>query len=369
MCVGLLGSAALAAMAGVLSLVPAPASAPQWLLQSQLLWVVVWVQAWRRRHLNHADNSPLFPDLGLANRLTLLRGGLIAATGGFLFQPQFAGLGGWVPALLYSVAAILDRVDGYVARSSRRQTLFGSELDTRFDALGLLVAPLLAVAYARIHWSYLAVSAAYYLFQFGLYWRCHNGLPVCPLLPNTLRRTLAGFQMGLIAVVLWPPFQPELTRMIGVAFMVPVLAGFWVDWLVVSGRIDPLAPDTAARCAALESFAQSNLLPGLRVLLVLTLWLVFRDSGLPLAGDAEVPWYGLLLAWGLLLAAVMVGSGLAARSGALLLLLLLAWHSPDSDFDFATCLVIFSAVWIMLLGSGRFSLWQLDAAWINRQDG
>lgn len=368
---GALGMLLLVASAALLTRVAVAASVVQWLLQSALLWAFVWWQSWRCRHLNHAGDSALYPELGFANGLTLLRGGLIAATGGFLFQAAFVGFALWLPALLYSVAAILDRADGYVARRSRRLTLMGTELDTRYDALGLLVAPMLAVVYAKIHWSYLLVSAAYYVFQLGQYWRQRHGLAVYPLYPSLLRRTLAGFQMGLIAVVLWPPFQSELTRIVGVAFMVPVLVGFGVDWLVVSGRIDPAKPATAAAFARMTRIAHALLLPALRLLLVLlVLWLAFREANAwpRMAGSALAEPVGLS-AWGLLLGAVLVGSGLAARSGALLLLLLLASHLPVSTFVFATYLLIFCAVWIMLLGSGRFSVWQGDAEWINRHDG
>src|SRR5690606_21176327 len=113
----------------------------------------------------------------------------------------------------------------------------GTELDTAYDALGLLIAPLLAVSYGKIHWSFLLVSAAYYIFQWGLYWRRTHNLPVYELLPSMLRRTLAGFQMGFVAVILLPCFQAPATHWIGVAFMIPMLLGFMVDWLVVSGRI------------------------------------------------------------------------------------------------------------------------------------
>jgi CDP-diacylglycerol--glycerol-3-phosphate 3-phosphatidyltransferase len=367
---GLAGCGLLLGGAAVLTLLTTWPVARRWLLASGVLWGFVWWQTWRRLALNRAsDAEPLCADLGHANRLTLLRGGLIAATGGFLLQAPDAGLHGWLPALLYSLAVILDRVDGYVARRDRQTSLLGGELDTIFDALGLLVAPLLAVAYGKIHWSYLLVSAAYYCFVGGLYWRRRQGLPVFPLAPSSLRRSLAGFQMGLIAVVLWPPFHAELTRLAGVAFMLPVLAGFAVDWLVVSGRLDPRQPAKARLFTRLRFLSAWLLQPGLRALLALTLWQVFRFTGLPLAPISGGTWSDMLLAWALLLSVLMIAAGVAGQAGALLLLLLLAWQAPDGDFDLTAYVVIFSAVWILLLGTGRFSLWRRDAHWINRHDG
>ena len=115
-------------------------------------------------------------------------------------------------------------------------TLLGTQLDTSFDALGLLIAPLVAVGYGKLHPTYLLVSVAYYLFMWGLYWRRSHGLPVLPLRPSNMRRVLAGMQMGLCATALWPLINATLSQVVGVVFMLPLLAGFWRDWLDVSCR-------------------------------------------------------------------------------------------------------------------------------------
>jgi CDP-diacylglycerol--glycerol-3-phosphate 3-phosphatidyltransferase len=160
-------------------------NAGQWYLFAMALWMFVGWQLWRRLDLNRVSaQDALYPTLGLANHLSILRGGLIASTGGFLFQPQATGLMAWIPGVLYCIAAILDRMDGYVARRSKHTSLLGNELDTVYDALGLLVAPLLAVSYGKLHWSFLLVSAAYYIFVWGLYWRRRHNLPVYPLMPK-----------------------------------------------------------------------------------------------------------------------------------------------------------------------------------------
>jgi len=161
----------------------------EWFVASFLFGVFVFLQFWQRRELNRpALSSPLYPTLGWANRITLVRGVLIAACGGFLWPDGTDMATAWICAPLYTVAAILDRVDGFIARRRGKATLLGAELDTVVDALGMLVVPLLAVSIGKIHWSYLLVSAAYYLFQFGLYWRRQNGQAVYPLVPNNLRR-------------------------------------------------------------------------------------------------------------------------------------------------------------------------------------
>ncbi len=212
-----------------------------WLLAGLVCWsFVVWQCHYRLpRNCRPADNFPC-AQLGLGNRITLLRGLLIAATAGFLAIPAAATGPSlrFLPALLYTLAALGDGLDGYLARRLQQTTQLGRELDTALDALGLLIAPLLAVLYGKLHASYLLVSMAYYLFQWGIHWRQQHGRPVYPLPPSSLRRFLAGLQMGLVATLLWPPLPAALTQPVGVVFMLPLLIGFIRDWLCVSGRLE-----------------------------------------------------------------------------------------------------------------------------------
>ena len=50
---------------------------------------------------------------GPANILTLVRGMMIAILAGFLLAPKPTGIFGWLPALLYTLLASLDFLDGY----------------------------------------------------------------------------------------------------------------------------------------------------------------------------------------------------------------------------------------------------------------
>ncbi len=335
-------------------------NAIQWLLFAVGIWIFSCWHLWKRRELNRPiENAVPYLTLGWANRLTLLRGGLIALTGSFLFQPQVAGLAAWIPGLLYTLAAILDRMDGFVARRSKQTSLLGSELDTVYDALGLLIAPLLAVGYGKIHWSFLLVSAAYYIFVWGLYWRAKHNLPVYPLLPSMLRRTLAGFQMGFVAFILLPCFHAPLTMVIGIAFMLPILAGFIVDWLVVSGRILSDA-NTVHFFNRTAQCSQHIFQPLLRAALCIALFLLISN---------ESNFSSALLQCILLVAGCMVALGLAARVAGLVILVLVTLDQGDNGLNAIIATIVFASAWLMLLGSGRFSLWQWDDQWVNRRDG
>ena len=331
------------------------ASVLPWLLASTLCWALVVQQTWVRLHRNRLDeSSALYTDIGTANRMTIARGWLIAATAGFLFLPAPAPLLIWIAAALYSIAAILDRLDGWVARKTRRISLLGTELDTVFDALGLLVAPLLALQLGKIHPSYLLVSIAYYWFVAGIYVRERRGAPVYPLNPSQLRRALAGFQMGYVAVVLWPPFDARITVPAGFVFMAPLLIGFFIDWLQVSGRLQMRRRETRNFFDGLHSTTDMVLLPGLRLIATALL----LAEVLPAEGMLQ----GVI--W---VVAALIICGIGTRAAALTIMIVAAWTAPS--LSGAVQVLMFSSIMLLLLGSGGFSLWNGDDEWVNRQDG
>lgn len=238
--IALLGASLLVTSALFLFVLDGSATALHWLLASLAAWGFVLWQCHKRLPLNeNTVNKRFFVTLGAANRITLIRGLFIAATAGFLAiipvdtLPRLL----YVPAALYTLAAVLDGVDGFVARRLQQTTQLGKELDTVLDAFGLLIAPLLAVLTGKLAVSYLLVSIAYYLFQWGIRWRQRSGRPVYPLPPSQVRRYLAGLQMALVAIALWPPLPADITRVLGFALMIPLLLGFVRDWLHVSGRL------------------------------------------------------------------------------------------------------------------------------------
>ena len=160
----------------------------QWMIQAGLLWEFVLWQVEQRLYLNRFQpEAPLYNTLGWGNRLTILRGLLIAMTGGFILFPHGASVTDLLPALFYTLAAILDRFDGYVARKTQQVTLLGNELDISFDALGLVIAPLLAFSLGSLHSSYLLLSMAFYIYRWGLNYRSKRNLMIITPPPNKIR--------------------------------------------------------------------------------------------------------------------------------------------------------------------------------------
>ena len=190
----------------------------------------------RAIHFSGEGNPPL-QTLGAANTITLLRGWLIALCAGSLFVSIRAEDAALWTAASYSTAALLDGLDGWVARRYNSISVMGSKLDTSMDAFGLLIAPIQAVALGKLHGSYLLVGAAYYAYIAALRWRAVRQKPTRALSPSKFRRPLAGLQMTVVAIALWPFTASGLSVPAGVLAMLPFLAQFLYDWLTVSNRL------------------------------------------------------------------------------------------------------------------------------------
>ncbi len=213
------------------------ALARRWLALSIPVLAYELALFWRFLPRNRGGER-LLPSFGLGTLLTFARGVLIAFLAGFLLLPQPTESLVWLPAALYGTAAIIDYLDGSIARMTDHVTTLGAHLDTEFDALGILIAPLLAVLYGQLPLWYLSGCAARFLSVFGRWLRRRRGLPVFDLPPRKSRRTLAGLQMAFLSIVLSPVVGPPATTVAAAFVAIPFVAGFVHDWLSVSGRLE-----------------------------------------------------------------------------------------------------------------------------------
>ena len=167
-----------------------------------------------------------------ATWITVCRGLLVSLVAGFVLVPRPAGPAAWLPGVLYGLAALGDGIDGALARRTRSTTELGAALDVMTDAVGLLVAPLVAVLWGRLPPWYLALALAYPAFRAGLRARRALGLPVFPerLGPDPRARLFAGVQMGVVAASLPPVLPTALTWTAATLAMFPTLALFAAEW-------------------------------------------------------------------------------------------------------------------------------------------
>ncbi len=310
---------------------------------------------WRGLPDNHrqGEEAPL-PTLGAGNLATTLRGMLIGLLAGFLFVPRpNTGVSAWAPAGLYTLAILVDYLDGPLARLTHHTSALGERLDTHFDALGILIAPLLGVVYGQLPAWYLLVSAARYLFVLGSWWLKRRGHTLYNLDDSPTRRAMAGLQMGVISVALWPLFAPPATTIAATLLMLPFIGGFVRDWLVVSGRIDPASASYRALMEPIRKAATSWVPVPLRVAVVAVAAVEMAQSKLWAAG----------------VLALLLAAGVAGRIAAMALLALAALSITSDGLTPARTALLVEAAALMLTGSGALSLWQPEDAFLRWRAG
>jgi CDP-diacylglycerol--glycerol-3-phosphate 3-phosphatidyltransferase len=315
------------------------AAVPVWTV---VLGTVVWLRA------QHPGAR-----VGVATMLTLGRGLLLGALAGCVPLAR-AGRAVWLPGLLYTTAAVADLADGYVARRRGEVSELGGRLDVAMDALGLVVGPLAALALGRLPVWYLLLGASYYFFQAGLWLRGRRGLPVHRerVRPQPYARMFAGYQMGLVATVLFPVVGPPGTSIAATAFMLPTLALFAHEWLLVTGRA---APDSQRvwRAVATGRMVLAHALPAARTLAALgILALVLRHQLAP--------------AW--LAAGALLAGGVLTRLCAFAAAVMLAVVLRD-DFSLLPTATFAVTLLPLLAGGGRAALWSPEDRWLFARAG
>lgn len=228
----------------LISVVLPSISSLRWALQAVPVMIYILIMLQRRLGLNRRrHDSQLSASLGAANWITLARGGLIAMLAGFWRQPwpgQFDATewARWLPGIIYIAAALGDTLDGWVARLTDNRTLLGTYLDTRIDALGILVASLVAVGYGQLPKYYICAGLAWYLLRLAVWLRKKSGRSCGKLKARRGARLMAGLQMAFLSLVLLPVLSPPVTHIAAVVVLIPFLAGFLVDWQMVCRHED-----------------------------------------------------------------------------------------------------------------------------------
>lgn len=331
----------------------------RWAAAAGLISAYAFFHLWRnlRDNRHKTPGSPLFADLGTANRLTFARAIFNAMLVGFLFGPWPWGWLAWAPAVLYLVSALMDYVDGWVARVTGRTTVLGEALDMKWDGAGLLAAGTLSVLYGQTPAFFLLVGLARYLYLFGLWVQQRRGLPVYDLPPSRFRRAIAGMQMGFVAVVLLPLFRPPETHAAAVLFALPLLIGFVRDFLWVIGVIG-----RGSKPTPVQKREPARLQLALRGLLAaLLVNLIFHSTG-----QGNLPPGLLIIA---AVGAVLVLLGAAGRAAALAVLLMTGLALQRDPMEWRYWLILPVSTLVFFFGTGVWSLWRPEEWLIDHRAG
>jgi CDP-diacylglycerol--glycerol-3-phosphate 3-phosphatidyltransferase len=342
------------------------------LLELGVLW-------WVLPNNHPPTTTTLLPTFGYGTNLTLVCGLLLFILAGFLFAPRPPGWLAWAPALLYTVARMVDYVDGYVARITNHETKLGSILDMELDGFGVLIAIILGIQYGALPLWYLPLALSRQLFIFGIWLRQRRGLPVYEMTPSANRRIIAGYQTGFLSLALWPSFQPPLSTVAAIVFALPLIASFGRDWLVVSGALDPASESYQQGRARAKDILEGWLPLVARIVsfvlaTILLLgefpdfptWLPYLQS----LGWAAPNFWLWLLVIASAISAIAILLGILGRVAALPLMLLGWLDVAANGMAWTAGIWLFVAAAIVThAGSGHWSLWRPEDPILHTRPG
>ena len=337
-------------------------AAYRWLAPAALVLAYTHFQFCLHLRLNHPpQNGRLYPSVGMANQMTLARGWGISLIAGFILLPYVEPASSdsraeWLPGIIYLMAAGTDFLDGLWARITRSSSVLGQKLDIEMDALGLLTTSVLLVVWGRLPTVYLLVGASYYLFRIGTHIRRRRGRTVCALIERPFARVMAGIQMVFVGLALLPIFAVPLLRIAAVYFMLPLLAGFVWDWLIIQERPAAKTKENIERVVGIVAAVLPVIM---RSVVFLSSWSVagaLRGSGPDVIGGI----------W--LFLSVMMVLGFLGRSAAIVAACLVA-HTAVS-ISTPLLMVAFSACIVLIVtGTGAWSWWKPEDAFLSRRIG
>lgn len=319
----------------------------QWGMQTILLFFFLLIYVWRILPTNHRnDETAILPTLGPGTWLTLTRSTLIATICGFYFLPEPVGWAAWLPAILYTVAALTDFFDGWLARITNHSTLLGQRLDMDMDSLGILTITALVFQYDKIPFWYFGFGFARYIFLFGLWLRKQRKKTNAQMGTNPLRRWLAALQMGFIAVIVYPLIRPPATQFAATLFLIPFAGSFIIDWLhiiqhekkVYFQRLQQIGGWVAQQYGVI-SFA-------MRVLIVLLTMVWLNENAFTTA-----PFLASIIL------SILILSGTLVRASAISFLILIGLTNTVENFNWVSQLLLVLNINLLVFGSGKFSLW------------
>jgi phosphatidylglycerophosphate synthase len=169
------------------------------------------------------------PTFGAANAVTLARAVLVLWLTALLGVAATDVLG-WLLVALAFGAAVLDGVDGALARSRGEGSAFGARFDMETDALLILVLAALVWQHGKADVWILSAGLLRYLFVAASYAMPWLG---AALPPSRRRQAVCVVQIATLIGALAPPIVSPWSDLLALAGLVALLTSFGVDvrWL------------------------------------------------------------------------------------------------------------------------------------------
>ena len=174
------------------------------------------------------DHHP-FPRFGAANTVTLLRVSLVAGVAGFIGETPSDRIA-WLAAGLVTIVAVLDGVDGWLARRSAQHSAFGARFDMETDAALILILSVLVWHHEKAGAWVLACGLMRYGFVVAGW--------ILPWMAGPLRSTLRGKSVAIgqlvgLGTALLPVVPVPISTIVAAITLALLVWSFAVDvaWL------------------------------------------------------------------------------------------------------------------------------------------
>lgn len=170
-----------------------------------------------------------FPRFGAANTVTLLRVSLVAGVAGFIAETPSDRIA-WLAAGVVTVVALLDGVDGWLARRSAQKSAFGARFDMETDAALILILSVLVWHHDKAGGWVLACGLMRYGFVVAGW--------ILPWMAGPLRSTLRGKSVAIgqlvgLGAALLPVVPVPVSTLVAAVTLAVLVWSFAVDiaWL------------------------------------------------------------------------------------------------------------------------------------------
>ena len=177
---------------------------------------------------NLAHHLPL-PTFGAANQVTLVRTALVALLCGIVVEIPSERLA-WLAVGISLVSAVLDALDGWLARRLSMASRLGARFDMEIDALFILVLAVLVWQFEKTGPWVLAAGLLRYAFLMGglLFQWLQRELPA-----SRRRQTICVIQVITLITALTPFIDPPWSTFVAAGGLMLLVWSFFIDicWL------------------------------------------------------------------------------------------------------------------------------------------
>jgi phosphatidylglycerophosphate synthase len=170
-----------------------------------------------------------FPRFGPANVVTMLRAALVAGVAGLIGETLDDRIA-WLAVIAVVIIAVLDGVDGWLARQNGESSGFGARFDMEVDAALILILSILVWVHGKAGaWVIVCGLMRYAFVAAG--W-------VLPWLAAPLRSTMRGKSVAIgqlvgLGAALSPVVPPPVSHVVAAVTLTTLVWSFAVDivWL------------------------------------------------------------------------------------------------------------------------------------------